>query len=165
MSYQLAVINTESPGGPTRVGRKRATIFTSAAAALAAIALVLCGGAGAASATTILTISPAPPYSGVTTVTVSGTGTPGNFVAVTECNSTLGGLNGTFCNHRGTLGVPAFKTVLVNSSGNWSATISVRPTFSNWNYQTNVGSTPAGTTNCRAVGTQCQIQEIGRAHV
>ncbi|MGD8195755.1 neocarzinostatin apoprotein domain-containing protein [Herbiconiux sp. P18] len=150
----MSIHLTEAPATATRT-RMRPRVVSIGASILAVLALVLFGGVGAASATSIVSVSPAGPYSGATSVTVSGTGTPGNYVSVTECNSTLGGLTGTYCNHAAPTST-AFKTVLIPASGAWTATITVRPTFANWNYQTNSANT--GTTNCRAAGTQCQIQ-------
>jgi hypothetical protein len=137
--------NTARP----RPARRRALGFFALFVAALAVMLGLATSAGA---TTIVSTSPNGPYATGASVTVSGTGVAGHYVAVTECNSTLGGANGTFCNHTGST---AFAGVTIPASGNWSVTITVRKTFANWNYQTNSAGT--GTTTCSG-STVCQIQ-------
>lgn len=154
MSHDLAV-STAEPSTNRGSGRRRLTIASSVAGAFAALALVLFGGVGAANATSIVSLNPLPASTNGQSVTVSGTGVAGNWVAVTECNSTVGGLNGTACNHAAPTST-SFTLVQVQSNGSWSTAITVRSSFANWNYQTNSAGT--GTTNCKAAGTQCQIQ-------
>ena len=132
-------------------GRARGRTLGFLAVLVAAVAVML-GLATSAGATTIVSTSPNGPYATGASVTVSGTGVAGHYVAVTECNSTLGGLNGTSCNHTGTT---PFAGVTIPASGNWSVTITVRKTFANWNYQLNAAGT--GTTTCSG-STVCQIQ-------
>jgi hypothetical protein len=110
--------------------------------------LLVLGGASAANAAEIT--SPGDPHTVTSyTFTVSGTGTPGNYIALAQCNADLGGLNGSDCNAASQVG-----GVLIDGSGNWSASITVDDAFAN----SSVSGVPThgGTTDCFV--DECQVQ-------
>ena len=126
------------------------TARTALVSALAVTALMLGVGAGTASAADITTPSGPISVTNNQAVAVSGTGTPGNVIAVAVCNATVGGLNGTHCD-----GTNFVAPVTVSPAGTWSTTITVRRTFTYVNLS---GGASSGTTVCSTGGVQCQIQ-------
>jgi hypothetical protein len=102
---------------------RRALGWTLAAAASAAFVVAAASPASAAAITT-----PGSPLSVVDdqNVTLTGTGTPGNFIAVAQCDFTTGGFNASDCNAAGSQ-----YPIQINANGTWSATVKVDDTFTN----------------------------------
>jgi hypothetical protein len=98
--------------------RRSPLIVCGIAAAAAGTMLLGAGvGASAASATDAVTITSAGgSVSNGATVTVTGTGTPGEYIVVAECDSTLGDLDGTYCNS------DYVGPITVGSDGTWTTT-------------------------------------------
>ncbi|MEU6249418.1 neocarzinostatin apoprotein domain-containing protein [Glycomyces sp. NPDC047010] len=119
--------------------------------ATAAAAMVL-GAASPAGAATITT--PGSPLSVVDdqNVTLTGTGTPGNYVAVAQCDFTTGGYNASDCNAAGSQ-----YPIQIDANGNWSATVKVDDTFTNSSFS---GLPPTqAASDCYADVCQIQVSE------
>lgn len=83
------------------------------------------------------------------TISVTGTGTPGNRIALAQCNFTSGGANGIDCN-----AATAVAPIVVGVGGTWSANIVVNDTFTNVSFSGLPSS--GGSTDCTI--DLCQLQ-------